>query len=219
MTVTTIFCLGCSYLMLTLMNLPQKWLQLNPLFIFIFMTLKPSSCMCVLVVLTFSPFFPPDLFCVSPIVSSSDISMSQGQLKRISFQCWIRMNCGAYGILSLVTLPMQPQCEVAVLACLAISVHDLPLVMSRVNVFGNVTAFRMSNYTFLPFTFLKDKLIHAQNFALLTRSFRGTSICRWPSQTGGPSAFWGDVAFISWTAQEMNCSSTVLSLSPLLTQV
>lgn len=51
--------LGHLYLILMSMSLLQKQLQLSPLFICIFMTLKPSPSMCVLVVLVFfSPFLP-----------------------------------------------------------------------------------------------------------------------------------------------------------------
>lgn len=78
-------------------------------------------------------------------MSPSDISMSQGKLERTSFQCWVRMNCGAYGILNLVTLPLQAQSEVTVLAPLIISVLHPPLIMRRVKVFGNGTVFRISN--------------------------------------------------------------------------
>lgn len=55
------------------------------------------------------------------------------------------MNCGAYGILNLVTLPLQGQSEVTVLAPLVISVLHPPLIMRRVKVFGNGTVFRISN--------------------------------------------------------------------------
>lgn len=169
--------------MLTLMYVPQKWLQLNPLFIFIFMTLKTSPSPCVLVILIFSPFFPMNSFAFSKIVSSSDISMSQGRLK-IFFSVESGWIVGLMEFLTLSHSPCNPSVKLLSL---------LPLLLMSFTYYspwGESTCLEMwlplgwATNTFPPFTFLEEKLIHAQQFALLSRSFRDTSICRWPSHTG-----------------------------------
>lgn len=103
----------------TLMCLPQKWLQLSPLFVCVFMTPNPSSCSCVLVVLIFFfPFLPLALL----LCSNSVFHWPKYEARQTEEDFFpvlrVRISYGAYGIVNLkaftlnvITPPLQHYCE------------------------------------------------------------------------------------------------------------